>query len=151
MGHRLSGMAELNEELFVIRTRMEKAFSPDTALPGSRGFGPSAGHCAVAATIVHIELGGDLVSAPLESESHWFNRIAVGGSLFDVDLTGDQFAYPAIRVRPASELYANTRVRSADELNDETIRRATVLARRAGFTAAVRALTSGQAKELPRR
>ena len=72
--------------------------------------------------------------------SHWFNRIRVDDQLLDLDITGDQFSYPAIQIKPAEELYPCTRERSPDELNDETLYRAALLARRAGLSEVAEAL-----------
>jgi hypothetical protein len=118
-----------------LRAVLEPAFSPETASPrtSSAGRSPSAGHCAAVAAIVWQRLGGELVSAKVQGESHWFNRLSVGGHLIDVDLTGDQFGLPAVRVGEPGRLYCGTRPRNPSELRDETIRRAILLARKAGL------------------
>ena len=126
-------MDRLRAELLKLRTRLEKSFSPDTALNGLQSAVPSAGHCAAAAAIVWERLGGSLVSTSIKGMSHWFNRIQVDDQLLDLDITGDQFGYPAVQIKPAEELYPYTRERSPDELNDETLYRAALLARRAGL------------------
>jgi len=72
--------------------------------------------------------------------SHWFNRIRVDDQLLDLDITGDQFGYLAIQTKPAEELYPYTRERSPNELNDETLCRAALLARRAGLSEIAEAL-----------
>jgi len=84
--------------------------------------------------------GGSLVSTSIKGMSHWFNGIRVDDQPLDVDITGDQFGYPAIQFKPREELYPYTRERPLDELNDEALRRATLLARRAGFMDAAEAL-----------
>jgi len=126
-------MDRLRAELSELRARLDKSFSPDTALNGLQSDVPSAGHCAAAAAIVWETLGGSLVSTNIGGMSHWFNRIQVDNQLLDLDITGDQFGYPAVQIKPAEELYPYTRERSPDELNDETLHRAALLARRAGF------------------
>jgi hypothetical protein len=118
-----------------LRAVLEPAFSPETASPRTSAAGrpPSAGHCAAVAAIVWQRLGGELVSAKVQGESHWFNRLGIGGRVIDVDLTGDQFGLLAVRVGDPGRLHPGTRPRTSAELRDETIRRAIVLARRAGL------------------
>jgi hypothetical protein len=123
----------LRAELLGLRARLDKSFSPDTALNGLQSDVPSVGHCAATAAIVWETLGGSLVSTRLKGMSHWFNRVQVDDQLIDLDITGDQFGYPTVQVKPAEELYPYTRERSPDELNDETLHRAALLARRAGL------------------
>jgi hypothetical protein len=134
-------------ELSELRMHLEKAFSPDTAFPGTVGSVPSAGHCGVVAAVVHEVLGGALISTHLHGISHWFNRVAVDESQVDVDLSGDQFGYPAIQVRPAGDLYPEARERSSDELNRETLARAARFAFRAGLEEAGRVLLEKAAGE----
>jgi len=117
----------------ILRDQVEKAFSRDTASSVSMGSGPSAGQCAATAAIVFNKFGGSLVSTNIKNESHWFNRIQVGDTLFDVDITGDQFGLPTIQISKAGTLYEHTRIRERNELNEETIQRATKLARRANI------------------
>lgn len=126
-------MDRLRAELLELRAWLDKSFSPETALNGLQSEMPSAGHCAAAAAIAWERLGGSLVSTSIRGMSHWFNRIRVDDQLLDLDITGDQFGYPAIQIKPAEELYPYTRERSPDELNDKTLHRAALLARRAGL------------------
>ncbi|MBI3799137.1 MAG: hypothetical protein HY268_19500 [Deltaproteobacteria bacterium] len=133
-------MEKLRAELLALRTRLDKRFSLDTALNGVQSDVPSAGHCAAASAIVWKTLGGVLVSTSIKGISHWFNRIQVDSQLLDLDITGDQFGYPAIQIKPADELYPYTHERSPDELNDETLHRAALLARRAGLSEVAEAL-----------
>ena len=86
---------------------------------------------------MYFRVGGSLVSCPIPSLSHWFNRLPDEALHWDVDLTGDQFGLPAVRVALAGTLYEQTRLRSVHELNTETLQRARVLAARAGLGAAV--------------
>lgn len=123
----------LRQQLIQLRATLEKAFGPDTAMPGSRGRGVSGGQCAASAAIVYDKLGGCLVSTRVEDESHWFNRLRVGNTLLDVDITGDQWGRPAIQIADEGELYEGTRVRVPSELNSETLARARKLAARAGI------------------
>jgi len=130
----------LRTDLLNLRARLEKGFLPDTAWNGLQSDVPSTGHCAAAAAIVWETLGGSLVSAIVNDISHWFNRVQVDNQFLDLDLTGDQFGYPAVQIRPAEELYPHTRERSPSELNDETLRRAILLARRASLLEVAEAL-----------
>ena len=116
-----------------LRRALEDAFRTDTALPGTRGERPSAGHCAAVAALVQKRLGGWLVSAVVYDESHWFNRIRAGKHLVDVDLTGDQFGREPIQIAGFGRLYTGTRVRRPAELRPETVARAQVLEKRARF------------------
>jgi hypothetical protein len=140
----------LRAELLKLRAGLEKSFSHDTALNGLRSDVPSAGHCAAAAVIVWKTLGGSFVSTSLEGMSHWFNRIQVDDQLLDLDITGDQFGYPAVQIKPAEQLYPYTRERSPDELNDETLQRAALLARRAGLSEVAAALEERRQRLRPR-
>jgi hypothetical protein len=133
-------MDRLQTTLLKLRARLEQSFSRDTALDSQQSDVPSAGHCAAAAAIVWEMLGGSLVSANIKGFSHWFNRVQIDNHALDLDLTGDQFGYPAIQIKPAEELYPCTRERSPEELNDETLYRAALLARRAGLFEAAEAL-----------
>jgi len=130
----------LRTELLELRARLDKSFSPDTAWNGQQSDVPSSGHCAAATAIVWETLGGSLVSANVHGISHWFNRVRIDDQLLDLDLTGDQFGYPAVQIKPAKELYPQTRERSPSELNDETLRRAILLARRASLLEVAEAL-----------
>jgi hypothetical protein len=122
-------------ELERLRATLEPAFSRETASPETSAVGkpPSAGHCAAVAAIVWQRLGGELVSARVQGESHWFNRVKIGERVIDVDLTGDQFGLPVVRVGEPGRLHPGTRVRMPSELRDETIQRAILLARKAGL------------------
>ena len=106
-----------------VRSRL--IFSQETAAPNTHWHVPSAGHCAVAAIVMQMLLGGELVSAHVADVSHWFNRI----DGYDIDITGDQFGYSILQALPAGELYPETRVRMHIEVNEETWIRARKLAR----------------------
>ena len=125
--------SELLGAIHEVRRRLEEAFAADTAAPGFPGTVPSTGHCAAVSTIVHEVLGGDLVSAKVAGVSHWFNRLRSNGFDVDVDLTGDQFGFPEVQVATAGKLYAETRVRTFQHLNAETLWRARTLAARSGL------------------
>ena len=116
-----------------LRSRLDRAFRPDTAAQGLEGAVPSAGHCAVVSVVVHNVLGGELVSATVGGISHWFNRVRFDERVFDIDLTADQFGAPPIIIADANQLYPDTRVRRYGDLTVETLIRAARLARRAGF------------------
>src|SRR5688572_7073816 len=103
---------------------LERAFGPDTSLDGYTNDLPSAGQCAAVALVVQRLLGGSLVSAQVQGHSHWFNRVALLGRDFDVDLTGDQFGHESVRVADVGRLYAQTRTRQASDVHRETLNRA---------------------------
>lgn len=126
--------------LLQFRAQLEKSFSSDTAVNTFESAVPSAGHCAVAAVILWKTVGDALVSANVNESSHWFNRIQINNQLFDCDVTGDQFGFPTVQIKPAEELYPCTRERSPDELSEDTLRRAVLLARRSGFLQVAEAL-----------
>lgn len=132
----LSTILDLRRAIEGIRQRLEPAFGPETALIEPRKDSPpSSGHCAAVASIVQALFGGQLVSAKVEVQSHWFNRIDLGEGVFDVDITGDQFGLPPVQVAKRGDLYDRSRVRKPEELNLDTRRRAAVLAARAGLIA----------------
>lgn len=118
-------------ELFTLRSILERGYP---SLPLSSKLAKSTGQCAVSALIVQGQLGGQLVSTWVRGESHWFNRVALGDVLFDVDLTGDQFGLPAVQFQRSQALYAPSRRRLLREVAPETFARAVTLARRCGLT-----------------
>jgi len=109
---------------------MERAFAPDTAAEGFPRVCPSSGQCAAVTVILYETLGGEMVSASVDGLSHWFNRITLTDGVFDYDVTGDQFGRPTVQLAPANSLYPGTKLRSSDELTNETIQRARRLAGR---------------------
>lgn len=125
--------ADLMPTLVMLRSRLERAFSPSTAAPGFSGAAPSTGHCAAVSAILSKWIGATMVSTRIADQSHWFNRIRVGNREYDVDLTGDQYGKEAVRIAQANSLYPDTRVRSEQELNAETLERARRLATLAGL------------------
>jgi hypothetical protein len=124
---------ELQASLRRFRKSLELAFSSDTAAPGASGVTPSAGQCAAVAAILCEHVGGALVSAKVEGQSHWFNRLQIDDVILDVDITGDQFGRAPIQIGNPGDLYEGTRERSPEELNSETRQRAALLAERAGI------------------
>ncbi len=117
-----------------VRERLERAFSPETAQQGWSTLVPSSGQCAAVAVIVHDLLGGQMVSARVEGRSHWFNRVQMPDGEVDLDLTADQFGYPAIRISRAGKLYPETRVRQLVEVTPETKARSDLLKQRSGVS-----------------
>jgi hypothetical protein len=124
---------QLRNSLTQMRAILDPVFSPDTALGGIGGNVASIGHCAAVAAIVQHTLGGSLVSALVQGESHWFNRFQIGSKLVDADITGDQFGFPTVRLAPMGTLFDGTRERLPTELSNETVKRSAVLAQRAGL------------------
>lgn len=133
----LSSLADGYRKLFELK------FAPDTAAGGWQNDAiPSAGHCAAVSAILYHQLavfaerfGGRVqcVSAIVNGGSHWFNRVELPDEAWDIDLTGDQFGLPPVQIAEAGTLYEGTRVRDFSELNEETLQRAALLARRAGL------------------
>jgi hypothetical protein len=125
--HTLTKREMLESDLTTFRDLIAPHFSPETSsykeIPSSVLNVPSAGHCAVVAVIINDLFGGKFVSCKVDGVSHWFNRIGA----FDVDITGDQFGRPIVQVGPMGKLYEGTRIRKVTEVNDETLRRASIL------------------------
>jgi hypothetical protein len=69
----------------------------------------------------------------VKGTSHWFNRIRVDDGSVDIDLTGDQFELPKVRVEMPGRLFPGTRVRSFEQVLPETLERAALLAARSGL------------------
>lgn len=122
-----------------LRSRLEPAFSPETAIPGlvNEKSPPSRGQCAAVAVVAHEVLGGEFVSAIVNGESHWFNRVRSDDRAVDIDLTGDQFGFPSIQIKDAGALYPGTRVRVSADIREETKARARLLAERAHISVKV--------------
>lgn len=131
-----------------LRRQLEGAFRSDTASEGFPTGSPSSGHCAAVAAIVHELIGGELVSARVSGHSHWLNRVRSGTKNIDFDLTGDQFGLPPFQIAEAGKLYPHTRERNSEELTEETLMRAGVLAERAGLTKAALSLRAELARRL---
>jgi hypothetical protein len=127
----LSNPTTFAPELFLrlceLRRLLEMGFSSETAQHGRTKAVLSAGQCAAVAIIVQQEIGGDFVSARVEGESHWFNRLSTSQGLVDADITADQFGYSPVRIARAGELYQGTRLRKEAELAAETIHRSELL------------------------
>jgi hypothetical protein len=140
-----SELDEFGARVLMLRARLEEAFQRDTAAPGFYGATPSTGHCAAVAVILNRELGGEFVSVMVNGMSHWFNRLQVSGGEVDVDITGDQFGYPPVRIAAKNELHPGGRVRTSEEVTKETVSRARRLAERAGLTHVADALAGTQA------
>ena len=93
-----------------------------------------AGQCAAVSAVVSRLLGALMVSTKVVGQSHWFNRLRIDDQEYDFDLTGDQYGFNAVQLAEADRLYPGTRVRAYDDLNAETIRRARLLATKAGLS-----------------
>ena len=132
----------MRDDLERIRLCLETGFSEETAYPGTWTKDiPSTGHCAAAAVIVQERLGGDLLSTFIPDEgSHWYNRIQdVDGTIYEVDLTGDQFGEKAVRLTTGF-LYGDSRIREFGDVAKETVERAILLADGSAFTATAASL-----------
>jgi hypothetical protein len=133
MNARQMNKDELAAMVVQLRSKLEPAFGPDTASAVTKSDVPSAGQCAAAAVLVSLALDGGFASAVVGGQSHWFSRVETTSGVFDVDVTGDQFGRQETQVADAGALYPDTRERTWDDLTQETLRRALVLARRAHF------------------
>lgn len=111
-----------------LRKMFDEVFAPDTASSFSSGTKPSSGHCASVAIVVQAICGGQFRSCTISGQSHWYNRV----NGIDVDLTGDQFGLPAVNV--GKNIYPQSLERQPIDLNDETIDRGILLAKRMGFS-----------------
>ena len=111
------------QDLDQLQKRLANVYAPDTAQGGIVGPTPSAGHCAAVAIIVRDIFGGTFVSAIVNGQSHWFNRI----DAIDVDLTCDQFGMDVPVVGKRGKLHPGSRVRLSSEVNEDTERRASIL------------------------
>lgn len=127
-----------------LRDRLAPHFAEDTAIPGSFDPGrPSSGHCAAASFLCVLywreqpPLPGarvGFVSSRAPGVSHWFVRLETDTAAYDIDITGDQFdGRPAVQIAPAGTLYEDTGERAMEEVNEETRRRAWLLADRSGL------------------
>jgi hypothetical protein len=130
---KFTSIEHLRREAKSLRERLESSFTPETAFGGEKGNVASSGHCAAVAYIVFNKFGGSLVSATVQGDSHWFNKIHVGIKCFDLDITGDQFGRPSIQIGADGSLYDGERVRQLGNLREETIARASKLAKKAGI------------------
>jgi len=83
-----------------LATILRHAWAPDTASDPERWSrrNPARGQCAVTALIVQDQLGGSLMRAHVEGESHYWNLLPSGEHL---DLTREQFSEP-VKVTNAS-------------------------------------------------
>jgi hypothetical protein len=125
-------MKNWKKELAQIRNALDLCFSDNTANPSSDRTLPSAGHCAVVAMLINELYGGDYVSTIINGQSHWYNKIYIGGDMLYmwVDLTGDQFGFNRIEYTFDEPLYPDTRTRNPDELNENTKQRFMVFSSR---------------------
>jgi hypothetical protein len=121
----------LHDFITRVRGRLNDAFASDTSYDGTSI--TSRGHCAAVAAILARAIGCDVVSAVVNGESHWFNRVTRtdGSGEMDFDITGDQFGLEPVRMGPAGSLFVGTRVRSLNEIDAQTFARAQLLAFRA--------------------
>lgn len=123
-----------------LRHALEAVFAADTAVDPRSYRGGADGHCAAVSAIVQALWGGVFMSTTDEGVSHWYNRLVIDdGTAIDTDLTGDQFGRDPVRVA-LGPLYAHARVRTRDDLTDETLRRAILLSRRADIQKAASCL-----------
>lgn len=135
-----------------LRAKLEPHFSAETSNDSTNYKGGSHGHCAVVAYIVNRLFGGAFVSTKVylsnedKEVSHWFNRVSIGGIEIDVDLTADQFGWNNLSFAFKDQLWSfctsmmtygmsctDNKVRNRSELNEETIKRAELLLKKANI------------------
>lgn len=109
----------LTRQLTVLKNML--VFAANTSYDPSEYKSGSKGHCAVCAVIVNYIWGGDVVSATIKGESHWFNKI---GNMY-CDITGDQFGYPSIQVE--KDLYPKVTKRVRVDFGDALLHRVQTL------------------------
>ncbi len=128
-----SPLEKANDIKHKIYQYMDELTAVDSEQWIKRGSRPrTVGHCAAVSVIIQDQLGGQLVSCLYYGVSHWYNELP---SKMLIDATGDQFGteYEAIRPIKSEDLRWQYRVRRHDALNDDTLRRAALLATRAGL------------------
>lgn len=126
-----AALTGLRDALDLVYAEDTSSLSDDIKRIGWRNLAPSAGHCAVTAMLVRSLFGGDFMSAKVDGQSHWFNSFDVGGQLWDVDITGDQFGRSRVQVVSAGAgLYPDARTRDIVEINEDTRRRYRLLMER---------------------
>ena len=125
----------MQHELFrTIRRTLEKHFSLETAYGNPSHLGPrSTGQCGVVSVIVAEMTGARIAQTYVGGDSHLFNRVTIEGHTFDVDLTADQFGYQSVLFKQAGSLWQPVTSISHSDIPYEMIRRAALLAERAGF------------------
>lgn len=112
------------EKIYKLRKVLEKYFSAETSLSPETWKGGSEGHCVMVSMVLATMFDGKYISTKLEPVSHWYSRVELeDGSVVDVDLTGDQFGHEPVRIKPAGELYSDSRERAFTEINEQTLKR----------------------------
>ncbi len=109
-------MSDYETKFSRLRDALELVFSTETSHIIDPTC-PSAGHCALVALVVQQIYGGELVSAMVRDQSHWYNRIDDR----EVDLTADQFDRAPVIIHHIDDpIWQNSRVRSISEVKSET-------------------------------
>ena len=94
--------------LWKLRERLEKVWGPDTGREGTwDALCPSRGQCASTAVLLQGMMGGEIVTASVQGQTHWFLR----SQGYDIDLTGDQFGGRKVAIGGRGVLYRGTRPR----------------------------------------
>lgn len=86
---------DVSTQLQPLRVAMEEVFSCSTAFGDCIPEHPSAGHCILASMVVQDLFGGRIVGGRVNDIPHYWNRFGKT----DVDITGDQFGFPEVRVK----------------------------------------------------
>jgi hypothetical protein len=113
---RLEQRVSPQERLRRLKGCLETAWSKETSVDPSNwsAHNPAWGQCAVTALVVQDELGGELLRAVVQGESHYWNRLPTGE---EVDFTRQQFtSFP-------QDLEGLVRSREYLLSTDDTVRR----------------------------
>ena len=87
--------AEAKKMLTPLREALDEVFACDTAFGDCHPDRPSAGHCFLASMMVQDMIGGQIVAGQVKKIPHYWVRV----NGIDVDITGDQFYFPAVQAK----------------------------------------------------
>jgi len=77
-----------------------------------------------------------MISTYIDGISHWFNEVFIDGVRYQFDLTADQFDLDKVIVG-TSPIHGEYRVRSLEDVNQETFFRTALLADKMGLSETV--------------
>jgi hypothetical protein len=106
---------EAKRMLKPLREALDEVFACDTAFGDCHPDRPSAGHCFLASMMVQDMVGGEIVAGEVKNIPHYWVRV----NGIDVDITGDQFFFPAVQAKKG-QLYAGGRVFDREPREDIT-------------------------------
>ena len=106
---------EAKRMLKPLREALDEVFACDTAFGDCHPDRPSAGQCFLASMMVQDMVGGEIVAGEVKNIPHYWVRV----NGIDVDITGDQFFFPAVQAKKG-QLYAGGRVFDREPREDIT-------------------------------